>query len=347
VVSLLAESYNPHVRYGAAMAVGIACAATGNKEAAALLEPLAADPVDFVRQGAYIATALLLLQQPEARVQPFRRVLERAVADKHEEALAKMGAIIATGILDAGGRNATLALRSHSGGFRMSAFVGLTLFAQHWYWFPLGAMLSVALSPSALIALNADLAMPKFAATSAARASTFAYAPPASAVAAAPTAKAVTAVLSTTARAKAKAAKKEAEKKAAAAAAEGGAVAMEADGAATKSAEAAAGEGGEDKAAAPDAPAAPKEDAPSTVLQNPARVVPAQERFVRFDDAGRYRPVKRCGAGVVLLKDTQPGEPEELVSRPVAVPPAAQAPAVPVVEEEEDAAPPEAFEFAE
>jgi 26S proteasome regulatory subunit N2 len=205
VVALLAESYNPHVRYGAAMAVGIACAATGNKEAAALLEPLAADPVDFVRQGAYIATALLLLQQPEARVAPFRRVLERAVGDKHEEALAKMGAIIATGILDAGGRNATLALRSHSGGFRMSAFIGLALFAQQWYWFPLGALLSVALSPSALIALNGDLAMPKFEATSAARASTFAYAPPASAVAAAPTAKAVTAVLSTTARAKAKA----------------------------------------------------------------------------------------------------------------------------------------------
>jgi len=31
VVSLLSESYNPHVRCGAAMALGTACAGTGSK----------------------------------------------------------------------------------------------------------------------------------------------------------------------------------------------------------------------------------------------------------------------------------------------------------------------------
>lgn len=64
VVSLLAESYNPHVRYGAAMALGIACAGTGLREAIALLEPMAKfDPVNFVRQGALVSRSCLIRQE--------------------------------------------------------------------------------------------------------------------------------------------------------------------------------------------------------------------------------------------------------------------------------------------
>lgn len=65
MVSLLAESYNPHVRYGAAMALGIACAGTGLREAIALLEPMVKfDPVNFVRQGALVSvfTSLIITE---------------------------------------------------------------------------------------------------------------------------------------------------------------------------------------------------------------------------------------------------------------------------------------------
>ncbi len=53
---------------GAAMAVGVACAGTGMRSAVDLLAPLLTDAVDFVRQGALISTALVLMQQPEAKV---------------------------------------------------------------------------------------------------------------------------------------------------------------------------------------------------------------------------------------------------------------------------------------
>ena len=50
------------------MAVGISCAATGMRAALDLLAPRLTDAVDFVRQGALIANALVLMQQPESKV---------------------------------------------------------------------------------------------------------------------------------------------------------------------------------------------------------------------------------------------------------------------------------------
>lgn len=101
VVSLLAESYNPHVRYGAAMALGIACAGTGLREAIALLEPMVMfDPVNFVRQGALIASAMILIQQTELtcpKVSFFRQTYAQVISNKHEDVMAKFGAILAQG----------------------------------------------------------------------------------------------------------------------------------------------------------------------------------------------------------------------------------------------------------
>uniref|UniRef100_V5GQ42 26S proteasome non-ATPase regulatory subunit 1 n=1 Tax=Anoplophora glabripennis TaxID=217634 RepID=V5GQ42_ANOGL len=182
VVSLLAESYNPHVRYGAAMALGIACAGTGLREAIALLEPMVMfDPVNFVRQGALIASAMILIQQTEQtcpKVTFFRQTYAQVISNKHEDVMAKFGAILAQGIIDAGGRNVTLSLQSRTGHMNMLAVVGTLVFTQYWYWFPLSHCLALAFTPTCLIALNTQLKMPKLELKSNAKPSLYAYPAP-------------------------------------------------------------------------------------------------------------------------------------------------------------------------
>ncbi|XP_004247848.1 26S proteasome non-ATPase regulatory subunit 1 homolog A [Solanum lycopersicum] len=311
IVSLLSKSYNPHVRYGAAMAVGISCAGTGMSEAISLLEPLTSDVVDFVRQGALIAMAMVMVQISEAsdsRVGAFRRQLEKIVLDKHEDTMSKMGAILASGILDAGGRNVTIKLLSKTKHDKITAVVGLAVFSQFWYWYPLIYFVSLAFSPTALIGLNSDLKVPKFDFVSHAKPSLFEYPKPITVTTTTSAVKLPTAVLSTSARAKARASKKEAEK----ASAEKGA--GESSSGATN-----LGKGGKstDKdgdSMQVDAPAEKKnEPEPSfEILTNPARVVPAQEKFIKFLEDSRYIPVKSSPSGFVLLRDLRPDEPEVL-----------------------------------
>ena len=77
VVKLLAESYNPHVRYGATMAVGISCAGTGLREAIDLLTPMLSDSVDIVRQGALIGMSMVLMQSTDHKEEGKVRALRR------------------------------------------------------------------------------------------------------------------------------------------------------------------------------------------------------------------------------------------------------------------------------
>lgn len=57
-VKLLAESYNPHVRYAAAIALGVSGAGLALPEAEKILKPLLTDNIDFVRQGAWIGNLI-------------------------------------------------------------------------------------------------------------------------------------------------------------------------------------------------------------------------------------------------------------------------------------------------
>lgn len=64
-----------------------------------------------------------------------------------------------------------------------------------------------------------------------------------------------------------------------------------------------------------DSPAPEKKAEPEPafeILTNPARVVPAQEKFIKFLEESRYVPIKLAPSGFVLVKDLRPTEPEVL-----------------------------------
>ena len=205
---------------------------------------------------------------------------------------------------------------------------------QYWYWYPLVYFVSLSFQPTALIGLNSDLKMPKMDVTSAAKPSTFAYPAPLSTTTSSTVKLAPTAVLSTTSRKK----KKEAEKKKKEAEAAG--EKMETDEKEEKKEEVDEKEAPEKKKNEP--------EPLSETISNPCRVIPAQEKYIRIMEPNtRYVPLKQgATAGILLLRDTTPGEPAELVTSeaPGATAPEA-APVAAVDAGEEEPPPPEAFDY--
>nr|ODN99779.1 26S proteasome regulatory subunit N2 [Cryptococcus depauperatus CBS 7855] len=314
VVQLLAESYNPHVRYGATLALGISCAGTGLESAIELLEPMTKDPVDFVRQGAYISLAMILIQQSEA-VAPksvaIRDLFAKVVSDKHEDPMARFGASLAQGIVDAGGRNMTLALSTRAGTLNQNAVVGMALFVQFWYWFPLAHGLGLAFTPTAIIAVDGKGRLPKLDLECNARPSLFAYPRTEKKVEEKKKDKQKAAVLSTTARAKARERVKKAE------AGEG----MDADDKVEDIKE--------DKKEIALRKGKPTEPS-SFIISNMSRVTPAQISHVRFPASSRYTPVRpldhsisqtgvsiktglSASGSIVVLRDETPEEEGEYI----------------------------------
>ncbi|XP_057301114.1 26S proteasome non-ATPase regulatory subunit 1-like [Hydractinia symbiolongicarpus] len=347
VVSLLSESYNPHVRCGAAMALGIACAGTGLKEAINLVEPLMNDPVNYVRQYALIASALITIQQTEVtcpKVKQMREAYTKVIADKHEDSIAKFGAILAQGIIDAGGRNATVSLQSRAGQNHMPTIVGLFVFSQFWYWFPLSHFLSLSFTPTAIIGLNSNLKMPKIEFCSNAKPSVYAYPELLQPPKKEEKEKVSTAILSITAKAKARQKKANQEE------------AMEVDDKADKKDEAMettksekekesdkTKEKDEDESEKPKEEEKKKEVEPDfQMIDNPARVMPAQLKKLSLSPTCRYQPLKSVNAGgIIIMKDTQSEQPEDLIE-PL---PASTTPAA--ADEEDEPEPPEPFEYTE
>ncbi|KZT30619.1 26S proteasome regulatory complex non-ATPase subcomplex Rpn2/Psmd1 subunit [Neolentinus lepideus HHB14362 ss-1] len=367
IVQLLSESYNPHVRCGATLALGIACAGTGLQDAVDILEPMTKDSVDFVRQGALISLGMVLVEQSEASspsISSTRAMYAKIIGDKHEDPMARFGAALGQGFIDAGGRNTTISLQSRAGTKNTSAIVGMVLFCQFWYWFPLAHAACLAFEPTGIIGLNGDLKPPKFTFVSNVKPSLFAYPaatkPPKKE---APT-KVAAAVLSTTAKVKAREKRKAGQERADSELEPKKEmdVEMKSDEPSTS----AAGQGDISPIAgslsdladgAQDGKGKAKKAEPaSEELSNFSRVTPAQLAYISFPSEGRYQPVRPVstkstssikggkaksgsgisdltseryagGGGILILIDRHPDEPEEFIELETQLPQSGPAPA--------------------
>ncbi|KIV94288.1 hypothetical protein PV10_02070 [Exophiala mesophila] len=323
MVELLAESYNPHVRYGAAMALGISCAGTGLAEAIDLLEPMLKDPTDFVRQGALIALAMVLVQQNDAlnpKVGTIRKQMLKIVGDRHEDAMCKFGCALAMGIIDAGGRNCTISLQTQTGNLNLPGIVGLAVFTQYWYWFPLSHFFSLSLTPTSIIGVDQKLEAPVFNFHSNTRPSLFDYPPEQSTKADEAPEKVKTAILSTTAQAKRRAARKEKQQRRDSMDVDAITPVttkvdkgdkMDTDDATVKDEEEKDGEKKDGESAEPKKKV--EKEKVGYEIKNMSRVLPAQLKYLTFPDQ-RYQPVKRpVTGGIIVVLDTEPQQEREVI----------------------------------
>jgi len=258
------------------------------------------------------------------------------VEKKNQPLMAKFGAILGLGIIDAGGRNVNISLSSTVGHKNLSGIVGITVFLQYWYWYPYIHFISLAFTPTAIVAVNKNLQKPKYNIKSNAPPSYFSYPPPITPPKEETLEKLPTAQLSTTKKEEIKKRNKKKDS-------------MDVDDDKmqedvkpedTKTDDkiipvGEEGSGTEVK----------KEDEMEIeeplfqVLTTPVRVTRRQLRFLSFELDPRYKPISEHVHGIIVLQDLNPAEKEEIIEFTI--------PSLDVGDENEDLAPPpEAFYFS-
>jgi 26S proteasome regulatory subunit N2 len=269
---------------------------------------------------------MILIQHTDQtcpKVTFFRQLYSQVISSKHEDTMAKFGAILAQGIIDGGGRNVTLGLQSRTGHTNLQAVVGTLVFTQYWYWFPLAHCLSLAFTPTCIIALNSDLKMPKIEFKSAARPSLYAYPAPLEEKKREEREKVTTAILSIAARQKRRDDKKKDESK----------MDVDEEVKEDETAKKAAAEKKEKKTktdekekektdeattAAAVAPKERKEPEPTfEVLHNPPRVLRQQLKVVSVAEGSSYQSIKDVTIGGIIMMKYSSASDQVLVE-PVA-----------------------------
>ncbi|XP_051912692.1 26S proteasome non-ATPase regulatory subunit 1-like [Hippocampus zosterae] len=296
LMKMMSSSYNPHIRYGLCLALAVGGPLEQGEAIADLIWPFFTDTTEFVRQAAFLAIAMLALNGAlsATRVADFRKLIDTVLAKKHEDVLVRMGVILSVGILDAGGRNMKISLRSSTGNNDF-ALAAMLVFTDFWHWYPLINFLGLALSPTVLIGIDSDFRIPlSFNWKCQAKPSTFSYPAMIQKAERKEEKKSTLVELSTARRVQSKAFQKKDSL-------------MEIE--------------------PPKEKDEKEKDEPSTYLmKNASRVLDKQTRFITWVD-NRFIPLIRDKRqGIIFLKDTQPGVEEQYLGLPADPPKPAPAP---------------------
>jgi 26S proteasome regulatory subunit N2 len=249
---------------------------------------------------------------------------------------------LATGVIDAGGRNCSFDLGSKNGYTKMTSAVGAALWLQHWYWFPMMHMFSLAITPSFTIGLNKDLKYPKaFEIQCNSKPSVFSYPKRLEEKKEEKKKRVETVTLSTTAKNKARLARKKAKEEEEE---EDGDNKMEEvkneekEDNVDEKMEVEGGDGEGEEAEEKEKKLKKKREPEPLFyrLSNPCRITKAQAEFCEFDLHQRFRPIRteEKPQGVIILTDSSPEEETDLGT----VKP-------PSIESDDEAGPPEPFEW--
>jgi len=132
----LSQHYNPFVRYGVCFGLFLSSFKLSCIEKVELiLEKLANDKIDFVRQGAYICLGLTFLgSYSSGRKKKTNLIFQKALERNTENSISKFGAYIGSSIMDLSEKIKSNQIRSEK--YFFSLILGLFLFIQYWSWIP-------------------------------------------------------------------------------------------------------------------------------------------------------------------------------------------------------------------
>eukprot|EP00917_Polyrhabdina_sp_WS-2016_P009903 GHVP01021725.1.p1 GENE.GHVP01021725.1~~GHVP01021725.1.p1 ORF type:complete len:871 (+),score=165.35 GHVP01021725.1:7-2619(+) len=156
----LLSHYNPSVRYGALLALGIGFSQKNDESLYEVLFPLLDDGVDYVSQAAYISISMIFALSngnENSTAIKARAAVKAGFKAKQRTNSTKFGAIIGKGILNCAGQNGAISLCHGNNTPNLFSIAGLLLFSQYWEWLPLLNFVCLSVETRCLIALDMDL----------------------------------------------------------------------------------------------------------------------------------------------------------------------------------------------